>query len=547
QLLELCFADQLNPIFISSELFELIHPTSIKAIEAPIVVIDTNLEFKNAIFLHNSYPKYLLVGDTTEKLESLLKKLKSFSSWSSKSETFIVDGTSEKSCLRQASQFLKLLWKMNLLSSFYMCLRSQNYTMVYTFNPFTNYAPHPWKEVEVTNKPDPRWTLYNLRFTQDNNICRLLRFDKSKLLNGYPVKISFHANIYLEFHLTVFNSLNLTSRLHHDLQFQKIRNFHNKFKTGKTDYTWNINPLKRIDNNIENAIPSYHIIEFAIATKSRYIISSFIQIDSVIDPYTGIFAISILLLIITLIGLVNEYQFPAAIVDVYRLLLLNMGIHSPIQKLVMRITFVLAFIFAFVFSPELQGKVFALLTKPSYRNIETLQDLYDYNYHVFYDTNVHDNMMNEGLWTTDDDQKYLHRIDNPYSLDCFELARHHSSVACISLSYYILKFASKYELYVSKDFIFPTYYVKFSRKDWALNDRVGQRVLHATEAGLIDYLKRKMVDNKLKRIKAIEKASELEKYDLIDETNLVAMYMFIATLFILAIGIFFFENMMSFY
>lgn len=569
QLLELCFADRLNPIFISSELFELIYPTSIKTIETPIVVVDTNWEFKNAIFHHNSYPKYLLVGDTTEKLEFLLKKLKSSPFWSSKSKIFIV-GTSEESCLRQASQFLEFLWTMDLLSSFYLCLTNQNYTMIYTFNPFTNYAPHPWKEVEVTNKPDPRWTLYNLRFIQgmglsfifyfiealikkniflfisDNEMCRLLQFDKSKLLNGYPVKISVHhSNISFQFHSIVFKSLNLTDRLDYDLQFQKIRNFHNKFKTGKTDYTWNSNPLKRIHYNIENPIPSYDVLRFAIATKSRYIISTFIQIDSVIDPYTGIFAISILLLIITLIALVNEYQFPAAIVDVYRLLLLDMAVNLPIQKFVMRIIFMLAFVFAFVFSPVLQGQVFALLTKPSYRNIETLQDLYNYNYHVYYDSNIHENIMDVGLWTTDDDKKYLHRVDNPFSLDCLELASHQSSVACISLSYNILRFASKYKLYVSKDLIFPTYYVRFSRKNWALNDRVGQKVLHATQAGFFSYLKRKQVDNKLKRMNAIKRASESDKYDLIDESNLLAMYMFVATLFILAVAIFFFENMIS--
>ncbi|CAD6244568.1 GSCOCG00013394001-RA-CDS [Cotesia congregata] len=111
---------------------------------------------------------------------------------------------------------------MDLLSSFYLCLRSQNYIMVYTFNPFTNYAPHPWKEVEVTNKPDPRWTSYNLRLTQDNDMCRLLQFDKSKLLNGYPVRISAYANISFQLHSTMFNNLNLTTRIDYDLQFQKL-------------------------------------------------------------------------------------------------------------------------------------------------------------------------------------------------------------------------------------------------------------------------------------------------------------------------------------
>ncbi|CAG5075293.1 Protein of unknown function, partial [Cotesia congregata] len=298
---------------------------------------------------------------------------------------------------------------MDLLSSFYLCLRSQNYIMVYTFNPFTNYAPHPWKEVEVTNKPDPRWTSYNLRLTQDNDMCRLLQFDKSKLLNGYPVRISAYANISFQLHSTILR-----------FTIPKIN-----------DYTWTPNALKRIDNNIENAIPSYDELRFAIATKSRYIISTFIEIDSVIDPYTSIFAISILLLIITLIALVNEYQFLAAIVDVYR-----HGSTFTYSKIsYAHYLYLSVYIFGFVFSPVLQGQVFALLTKPSYRNIETLQDLYDYNYHVYYDTNIHDNIMDAGLWTTDDDQKYLHRIDDPFSLECFELARHHSSVACISLSY----------------------------------------------------------------------------------------------------------------
>lgn len=302
--------------------------------------------------------------------------------------------------------------------------------------------------------------------------------------------------------------------------------------------------LKHVHASKIHEIPVYFELSFLIATQYRNNPQP-PQIDSVIDSYTGMIMIISLLSLITVIALINKYQFGAAFRDVY-LLLLGMEVLLPLNRCFSRVVYLSAFLFAFVFSPLLEGQFFALLAKPTYRNVENLEDLYENKYQVRFLPNIYKDILDTGLWTTDEDIKYLHKNKQGNSHDCLKLARKQSSTACIDGAEFMLIYAHKFKLHISKETLFPSFYVHYTRRNWPLRDRVGKKMLHAFEAGFNnDINNRKFISDQLKKMKAIERAAEFENYDLVDATDLIPLYMFTALIFIVAVAIFFLENIIS--
>lgn len=159
-MIKLCFSDRTNPIVITKDLIDIIYRDS-RDIDHPNVnIIDNNYKAKNIQIFNPAYPTYILSAQSTDELGALLNALKLSPTWSITSVFFII-GITEKSC-GGASKMLQVLWKLDLVSSYFVCHESDKdeIMMLYTYNPFTNQAPEPWVEVETFDKPDSRWTLY---------------------------------------------------------------------------------------------------------------------------------------------------------------------------------------------------------------------------------------------------------------------------------------------------------------------------------------------------------------------------------------------------
>ncbi|XP_057322465.1 uncharacterized protein LOC130665861 isoform X3 [Microplitis mediator] len=224
--LKSCFADdRLNPVFISEDLIDIAYTKTTDLsnnvtffeTDFPIVVIDENFRAKNIEPYYNPrYPTYVLSVKSVKKLKAGLRELASLSTWNTNSLFFIVRHNN-KDCDKDGEKVLQVLWKMDLLSSFYVCLEPDNNktmltnaihagtrTMLYTFNPFSNYAPLPWREINCVKRPiddskpeqdqDKHWTLYKQPYLNDSKLCSSLTFDKVKYLNGYPIKAVLSAN-----------------------------------------------------------------------------------------------------------------------------------------------------------------------------------------------------------------------------------------------------------------------------------------------------------------------------------------------------------------
>ncbi|KAH0557441.1 hypothetical protein KQX54_006024 [Cotesia glomerata] len=189
-LLELCFSDRLNPVVITEELYDKIHKIPWKIVEPPTIILDKNFKSKEIQVFNLRYPTYLLsVSGSIQKLKTLFNKLRSTTTWSVESFFFIVE--IENFC-DNANEVLKLLWKMDLLSPFYLCRETDSDNLIiYNYNPFTNYAPYPWRSAEITSQEiteNEKGTLFHQHFDNDRKVCYNITFDKSKTLGDHKIK-----------------------------------------------------------------------------------------------------------------------------------------------------------------------------------------------------------------------------------------------------------------------------------------------------------------------------------------------------------------------
>ncbi|CAG5075610.1 Protein of unknown function [Cotesia congregata] len=393
RLLEFCFSDRLNPVVITEELYDKIHKIPWEIVEPPTIILDNNFESKEIQVFSPRYPTYvLLVSGSIKKLKTLFDNLKSTTTWSVESYFFIVDV--ENFC-ENANEVLKLLWKLDLLSSFYLCRESDSDNLIiYNYNPFTNYAPYPWRSAETTSQEiTEKGTLLYQYFDNDRRVCHNITFDKTKTLGDHKIKTTV------------------------------ILKIHN-------------------------------------ATR-----------DDVID----------------------------------------------VKK----------------------NEISALLAGPSHYSIETLQNLFDHRYHVFYDRELYQDILSQNIWVTEDDKKFLHSCSHIELFRCAKNVSENSTIACIYKTSLQLKTMKKFSnVYMSKNLVFTKYYAPWTRKNWALKkklDKISQEVL---ESGFLNHLDREMYINRIKKIRKIERIETSEQLDEVTEFDLIPAYKIFGVSLIIALLIF---------
>ncbi|CAD6208544.1 GSCOCG00010539001-RA-CDS [Cotesia congregata] len=101
----------------------------------------------------------------------------------------IIDGASD-GC-SNAQSFLKEAWKNDVINTIFLCW-DQVYKL-FSYNPFSEFAPASWQKVDEVQKADSRWTMFSQNFSGDYVTQRNLFFDKTRDLQGHPVRVSFSA------------------------------------------------------------------------------------------------------------------------------------------------------------------------------------------------------------------------------------------------------------------------------------------------------------------------------------------------------------------
>ncbi|XP_057334145.1 uncharacterized protein LOC130673209 [Microplitis mediator] len=495
---------------------------------APIIILDDNFLAKDIQLYYPAYPTYVLSVDTRKQLINLIIKIRDSPLWNTASVFYII-GNTNQSC-KNALQMTYTLWQFECLSSFVICQEMNDRSLLFTLNPFTHRAPYPWTKNMKAKVPDPRLALYGLPFINDKRLCDILNFDKTQFLDGYNVKVT-KAGLGDEFlQRYVFPSLNMTPIINYGGGAETYL-FANRFQ----DISETLFALHSTDNRFVDIVPGFIESNYAIVTQKRSFLSLLNQVTSVFDVGDIIAIILILILFIIVIMLSNEYQILPAFMDVFKLLL-RMGMDSPVDRLFMKINLFTALLFIFMFGPAIDAQLFAVLTHPLSFEAKTLQDLHDHRYHVHYDSSLHKDMIETEIWTTVEDMQYLHPTDVGVPYSCLELASEDNTVACIYNTLNILH-NLKENLRISKNFVFKTSFVHWTRKEWPLKKRVDQQTLRAIESGFDEIINRRS-RNTLKKMKAKAKLKKILDYDEVDAIDLEYAYIFFAFIQLLAIVIF---------
>ncbi|XP_057335948.1 uncharacterized protein LOC130674593 [Microplitis mediator] len=533
KLLELCFADRMNPVVITKDLVKVFHGiTDNKEGNISVITIDENLDwwryqYDPKFIVYPSYSTVILSGDSIKSecfvlspetechssgITYIEEDFKSINYWSI-TTTFLVSGNH----CDDASKALGWLWGKEISTSYFLCPNEyNNNTMIYTMNPFGDRAPSPWEKVETQDKPCFMCTFYRMSFINDAEICSNVTFDKTEILNGYKLGVAMFPSKMLRksevFFKNLYSAMNMTP-------------VHPYRESGYLNLiSGDPLPLDYSTKRLQNIIPYFEQGGYVIVTQKQSFVPTLDQvIDSFFTRERIIMSSVILLVIFLMMFLNNRYDFGATVLDLVAFLL-DMGISTPILRLSMRITFMSATLFALIFNPVLQGQVTSLLTRPGHRNVQSLKDLIDHDYRVYFrDREITNKLRENRLWDDNyEDHFWDMLIRNAYQDACLSRVRNDSSVACI-LDYTELEHIDQ-NLHYSKAFS-NKYRVFLTDRHFPLNERINKIALKLFETGHLNYAERREFHKiLLERKRKIERIKELIKHNQLDLEDFELIY-----------------------
>ncbi|XP_057328397.1 uncharacterized protein LOC130669475 [Microplitis mediator] len=502
-----------------------------EAVDASLVVIDKNFKSKAIKKYYPRHPTYVLSTDSIDRLRKNINQIKSSEIWNIAS---VIVGIG-KDCDR-AGKVLQMTWKIEALSSYFVCQHSlSNRTIIYTFNPYTDRAPEPWRKEKITNKPNDRWTLYRQQFVNDKSMCSSITFDKTKSLDGYPVKgfmftdekdkvmtglppIESYGSRNTMY--TTLKDLIAASNVTLITYSKQTSHNYGPVFSSLSNRTYDMILLCLLSGSFPpeflDVASLYFENGFVIVTKKQSIIPAIEQIiDQVFTKQSIIISCVILIFIFMMILLNHKFQFGAAALDLLALIL-NRGILTPMDRLSMRITFISATLFVLIFNPALQGQLSAVLTRPGTKNVETLRDLRDNNYQVYHHYYIEKWLIDTQLWSNDSFGKqvssYWGHLDG-----CRKLIGQNNSVACIIFDDFLDDIKSSDEFHFSKEKSFNIHEFLAVRKQWPLKKKIDEVAMRLVESGFIEHSERQNVyKNYVRKQKLINRIKMREQNDQLD-------------------------------
>lgn len=109
----------------------------------------------------------IIIVNSKIHFNEILDKFK-YSSWWNIMAKFIILDSSNQYCIN-AQDIMYTGWKFNIVTLLFFCINSHQVPMIYTYNPYTNRAPKPWKS-SVQSSPvnqqhhNNSWTIYSQQY-----------------------------------------------------------------------------------------------------------------------------------------------------------------------------------------------------------------------------------------------------------------------------------------------------------------------------------------------------------------------------------------------
>lgn len=130
-----------------------------------------NYVFNETHFRPKIFPttSVTVIVPSTGVLVALLKATKD-SIWWNHEARFLIINPKRNGC-QTARLILSTLWEFNILSATYLSREQHDQPLLYTFNPYTSFAPTFWRNVQDNSFSNNRWTLLEHTLEESNTLA----------------------------------------------------------------------------------------------------------------------------------------------------------------------------------------------------------------------------------------------------------------------------------------------------------------------------------------------------------------------------------------
>ncbi|XP_057322995.1 uncharacterized protein LOC130666200 [Microplitis mediator] len=563
ELMKLCFSDKLNPVIITQNLNDIINQKSWDPLSSNAIMINDDFDPKIIQAFYPAYPTYVLSTESPEKLRKILNKLKDLPVWNIISSFFIIESDAAENNCQDSSKMLQVLWEDDLINSFYVCQKNSE-VFLYTYNPYTNRAPEPWRRVRNADNSDKYWTLFRQSLSIDEGICSSLQFDKTKSLDGYPVKAVAYpnrnpslsqqknktqplesikdnvSNISYLFFDSLFEAINATPIINFDEAGDLVNNTAvgclQALINGTHDIALN---LRKIDEDFYediDAIKLYYQQGFILSTRNYPMRLKNTSLGDLIYISNEVIVALVLVLsatfIITVFSIdsVGYRNYVRGFRDILKLIL-GFGIEAPLERASARLIFLIVTLAMYSIIPELQSQISTILCisfEKSY--IENFNDTRQIKnaLKVIYYPKVLSKDMENYISSLNKSKKYnksWFREMTDSNKYCDYYLRADSYHVCVDTVENQVEALNRgyNNMRVVQKTVYDKYYSYWTRRNWALKNRIDDVALRLRESGIINYWDKRVLYDKLNKRKTIVKPWRLE-YNQLNSKSFVLLY-----------------------
>ena len=459
---------------------------------------------------------FVVTTSSIPRLKQTLENLKILPWWNHMASFLIIDkSTSRDQGCSNAFKILSTAWKMNLLRAKLICYHESKGPLIYSYNPYTNQAPLPWRLVKTYRiKNSHPWTLLVRGYQDSQKICKDLDFDKIKDLGGYETRLSSFTvrtdknwsntdlktirslnGILLHY---IFRTLNTTVRIF----IESPTSIFNLTTSGFADMS--LDAWYQQNNFNTSMTYPFESSGLVSVTQHRGHLSQIGKLLHVLDISSRYAAVTVLFVTFVFFRFFLRQSVTSASLNIVRLIC-NTAVPNLPNNVAMRIYLSGLFIFSVTLQGIYQGKLASLLTKQvNLQNVDTLEDLENFNYTIY---------ANKRVTSYLEILNYSRRIVPLEEFNCEKYVLEEAAAACVSDRLHLVNIAKTYDLHLSSNHLMKMFIVYLIREDWPVEEKFNTAISRLVEADIFNRVWFEKVDSTMRRIKCDEKEKDKQKFE----------------------------------
>ncbi|CAD6237356.1 GSCOCG00002269001-RA-CDS [Cotesia congregata] len=442
----------------------------------------------------------LISTDSTSGLQKMLHQIKKSKWWNSFGHFIILDKSNGPQHCDQASEFLDIAWRMDLINTVFICVNSEDKVIIYNYNPYNNWTMNGWTLDNVITKSDNNnWFLYERDSASANfSNCDEVFFDKTLHLGNYTgiraataLPNENKCDIYRDYNKSIAKKFDVSMA---KMLFDKLGvpfNYSCSFEhSGLNSKGLHYGIVKDLADNKYDIMLNYRFSLYSNSTEAsaivcesgftfvgndRGFISIFEAMIRFFRPWFLIATAVVMLIAIITLRVTIEPTISSATLQVISLLLGDSLSEVPTRS-PPRIILATIFFFVLIFQTIFNSNILKFIMEPTTNNLQTFSELEEKSDFDLYCVRGFQMTLSPEV------SKRCTIINNT----CTILSNTTNSV-CVYEQYLNLGFAKQFNLYTSQDVVNKRYLIYRMRKNWPLSRRVNSIYTRLFESGIPKY------------------------------------------------------------